>query len=454
MQTTIKQVSPVEYELEITATADDLAPELNKALKAQQKQTQMKGFRVGKVPISIVKKRFGEALAYGIADRSIQETFNDEVLQNDAYEVLGQPVITKLDYEMDSDLHAIVQFGVRPDVELQDLSDAEVTKLVHEVTDEEVDEEIDRLLRDNADLMPVEDEPVGDADLIVFDLQELDAETRTPIIGKRDEGQSMFLDDPRVEDNLMLSALADAVKGKHVGDTVRFSFEHDKAHDDHDEGHSHAHYFEATIKEVKRRDLPELDDEFVEDLTNGQIEDVETFRAEVQKQIENAWAQRSQEVLEGTIMERMMDLHPVDVPNSVIEIYLDSFVEDVKRRNDGDLPENFPVEAFRNANRDEAEKQARWMLIRDKVVEDAGLEVTDEDRTAFFQKEADKDGRITAEQMQQFYQAMPQLKEQLEQRLLSQRVFDHLAGQMNVVEKDRETFERELEEREQAAQAE
>jgi FKBP-type peptidyl-prolyl cis-trans isomerase (trigger factor) len=88
------------------------------------------------------------------------------------------------------------------------------------------------------------------------------------------------------------------------------------------------------------------------------------------------------------------------------------------------------------------------MLLRDAVIEEAGLSVTDEDRTAFFQKEADKDGRISAEQMQQFYHALPDLQEQLEQRLLSQRVFDHLSSQMNVVEKDRETFERELEERE------
>lgn len=448
MQTTIKQVSPVEYELDITATADDLAPELNQALKAQQKQTQMKGFRMGKVPLSIVKKRFGEALAYGIADQTVQKTFGKEVLENDEYDVLGQPVITTLDYEMDSDLHAIIQFGVRPTVELQDLSEAEATRLVHEVTDEEVDEEINTILRNQADLMPVEDEPVGDEDLVVFDLQELDAETGTPIIGKRDEEQSVFLDDPRVEDNLMLSAMADAVKGKKAGDAVRFSFEHDKAHDEDEEGHDHKHHFEVTIKEIKRRDLPDLDDEFVKELTNEQIESVEDFRAEVKKQIENAWTQRSQEVLEGTIMERMMDLHPINVPNSVIEVYLDSFIEDVKRRNEGDLPENFPADAFRNANRKEAEKQARWMLIRDAVVEDAGIYVSEDDLTTFFENEASKDGRISTEQMQQFYQAMPQLQEQLEQRLLSKNVFDHLVKQMNIVEKDRDTFEHELAQRE------
>lgn len=453
MQTTIKQVSPVEYELEITATAEDLAPDFTKALREQRGRTHMKGFRPGKVPLSLVKKMYGKAVAYTIADKWVQEAYEDLVLNADEHDVLGQPKITTLDYEMDSDLHAVVQFGVRPEVDVQDLSGETVEALVHEVTDEEIDEEIGRLLEAEADLIPLEDEPIEDGDLVVFDLQEVDAATRAPLIGKRDEDQQLFLDDPRLDDNLLLSALKDALLGKKAGDTVPFHFEHDKAHDLHTAGHDHAHFFEATVKEAKRRDVPDLDDEFVKTFTQDRLETVGAFREEVERQLKDSWERKGREFLEENIVTKMLELHPVPVPESVIEVYLDSYVEDVKRRGQGQLPENFAVEAFRQANRPDAERQARWMLVRDAFIKAEALEVTDEDIDAFFEKEAAKDDGLTAEQLRQFYQQVG-LLDSLDQRLIGQKVFDALAERFEVVEKDAETIEREREERHAAAVAE
>ena len=453
MQTTITQVGPVEYELDIKATAEDLAPEFNKALKSQRTRTHLKGFRPGKVPLSIVKKMYGEAIAFGIADKSVQEMYEDLVLDSDEHDVLGQPKITELEYEMDGDLHAVIQFGVRPEIELQDLTGETVDTLVHEVTDEDVDEEIERALEQRADLVPVEDEPIEEADLVVYDLQEVDAATRTPLIGKRDEDQQLYLDDPTVDDNPLLSALREALVGARPGSAVHFHFEHDKAHDGLVESIEHAHHFEATIKEVKRPETPELDDDFVQEITNDRLDDVEAFRAEVRQQIEDSWEQRAREFLESNIVERMLALHPVPVPESVIELYVDSYLEDIKQRNQGELPDNFPVEAFREANHDEAEKQARWMLIRDAFINAEGLDVSDEDIDAFFEKEAERDENFTPEKLRQFYESM-RLMDSLEQRLINQNMFDLLAGRFEVVEKDLETVEREAEERRVREEAE
>ncbi|MFQ5568478.1 MAG: trigger factor [Rhodothermales bacterium] len=447
MQTTIKQVGPVEYELEVSAKADDLAQEFQKALRAQQARTQMKGFRPGKVPLSLVKKMYGEALGYGIADKTVQETYQTEVLDASEYDVLGQPKITTFEYEMDGDLHAVVQFGVRPEVELKDLSGEKVDTLIHEFTEEEVEAEIQRILLDRADLVPVEGgAAAGEEDMVVFDLQELDAATRTPIIGKRDEDRSLFLNDPHLDDSPLLSVLRDTVLGAKAGDTVRFQFEHDKAHDLHVEGHAHAHFFEATVKEIKRRDVPEFDDEFVKELTSDRLEDVAAFRDEVAGQIKLAWAQRTREFLEGNIVERMLEIHPVPVPASVLDVYLDSYVEDVKQRNKGELPPGFDEGAFRAANHREAEQQARWMLIRDRLIDEEQLVVSEEDMERFYEQEAEKDGRLTAEQLGQFYRAV-QMTDQVRERVLNRKVFDLLASRFELVEKDRETIERELEER-------
>lgn len=452
MPTTIKQITPVEYELEIEAAAEDLAPEFEKALRQQRSRTQIKGFRAGKVPLSLVKKMYGKALAYSVADAHVQRTYEEEVLEGSEHDVLGRPTLTRFDYEMDGDLRATITFGVRPEIELQDVEDIAVTRLIHEVTDEEVETEIERILREQADLVPVEDEPITGEELIVFDLQELDPATRTPLIGKRDEDQSMFLDDPRVRENEMLEALAEAVVGAKAGDEVVFNFEHDADHGLHTG--DHAHIFRVSIKEVKRRDVDELDDAVVKELTNGLFEDVESFRADIRQRIEQAWQERSRELFEVSLIEQMLALHVVPVPGSVIDMYLDAYLEDAKKQSGEEgLPEGFSEEAFRAANRDRAEQQARWMLLRDRLIEEERLDVSNEDLDAFFEREAERDGRLAAEEIKKFYQSVPQLIDRVEERLLNEKVFERLAERFTVVEKDRETIEREIEERRSQAEA-
>lgn len=440
METTIKQVSPVEYELEISAAADDLSPQINDALRAQRGQTQMKGFRPGKVPISLVKKMHGKAIAYTVAEETVQKTFQSEVLDSDEYKVLGQPTLTELEYEMDGDLRATVRFGVRPDVELKDLSGERVPKLLHEVTDEEIEEELERIRRREADLVPAE-EGAAPEDHVVIDLQQLDEASGSPIIGNREENVTFFLDDEKLHDELR-----DGLLGKKDGETFRVHLPH--GHGDH----VHTHLYEVTVKEVKSRELPDLDDEFINETTEGEHETVESFRQAVRERMQKLWDQRSRELLENEMVNRLLELHTVPVPQAAVEMYLDSFVEDVKRRNEGKFPEGFDAATFRERNRGEAEKQAQWMLIRDAVIEQEGVEVTDEDLNEHFEEVAGGDDRITPEMMRQYYQSVGAL-DQVRQQKLSEKVFSALANLFEVEELDRDTYESEMETRREAALA-
>jgi trigger factor len=441
MKTTLHDVSQTERELEIEAPAEELEDELGKALRAQRKQADMKGFRKGKVPLSLVKKMYGKQLGLQVAQRFVQEAFEEEVEESDEVDVLGRPEITELDYEPDSDLRAVVRFGVRPQIELKDLSGEELPRLTHELDDEDVDREVESLQRSEATLLPT-DGPAGEDDYIVFDLQELDAETDTPIVGKKDEEQELFLDSPQVEDDPMLGALKEAVVGASAGETVRFTFDHAQAHGGH-EG-AHAHRFEVALKDVKERELPDLTDEFIQDATDGEIESVEAFRTEIRERLEDAWQQRADEALQREIVQRMRELHPVPVPPSVVEGFLDSFAEDVKRQNDGELPEGFDENVFREKNRGEARDQAHWMLLRDRVVEQHELEADDEDLDAFFEEQATQMPELDAEQLRGFYQSQPQAMDQVRQQVLSKKVVDALTERFQIADKDLETFEEEL----------
>ena len=457
MEIEINQVTPVEYELDVKATADELAPDIEKALRAQQANTDKKGFRPGKVPMSMVKKMYGQAVGYKVAEQKVQEVFEQE-MQDSELDVIGRPTLTQLDYAVDEDLHAVVRFGVRPEVELRDLSEEEIDKLVYEVSDEDVEEELDQFRKQQADLAPLDEEAIDEDDYVTLDLQEIDKSTDTPIIGEKEEDVSFFLDDERLK-----AELREALLGKQAGDTFRVDLpfeDEEKASDsplvgvgeEAAAGGHTTHRYEVTIKDAKRRDLPELDDAFVEEISNGQIDSVEELRDEIRQQLEHNWEHQAQEFLQSNIVERMLDLHQVPVPDSLVEMNLDALVEDVKERNDGELPEDFDETTFRQHNRDRAEKQGRWMLIRDQFIEDEGIEVEDDDLDEFFEHQS-MHGQASADQLQQLYQSNPQIKSQIDQRVLGEKVFDALAERLKTVEKDHETLEKEMEEKQAALAA-
>lgn len=437
MQTTINQLSDVEFELEIQATAEDLAPALNKALKAQRARTQMRGFRPGKVPLSLVKRMYGEAIAQEVAGQSIQDVYEAEVLNGDDHEVLGQPSIEVFDYKIDGDLRAVVHFGIRPTFELEDLSAHQVTRQVHTVTDEDIDEEIERLRRKEADLLPIDDEAAGEEDFVVVDLQRLDDTTRTPLIGEKDEDTSFFLNDPRIPD-----VLKTALVGKTVGDAVQVDLPHDHDHGAHDHAHHehHTHPFEVTLKELKRRDLPDLDEDFFSDMSDGEAEDEAGFREHVRTYLTSSWEEQLRDALESQIVDKLVELHRFPLPKSVVELYLDSFVQELNEMAQGALPPNFDVEGYRESRREEAEQQARWMFIRDKVIDQGALAVTDEDRDRYFGEMAER-GVADVDKLRQYYEAIPRLSDQLDQRLLNEKVFGWLTDRFDVVEEEMEAEE-------------
>lgn len=430
MDTTINKVSDVEYDLEIRATANDLKEEFETALRAQRSRTNLKGFRKGKVPINVVKKLYGKALAYGVAEKSIQETYESSIMKPAELDVLGRPKITTLDYEMDGDLFAVVRFGVRPEVELADLTGEKISKLVHEVTDEDVEKELEAFLEQKADFVD-SDLPVRPDDLVVVDLQQID-EDDNPIPGRKQEGLSFLLSDERVKD-----AFRDAVVGAKIGDTVTVDMSHS-----HDDGTEHTDRYSATINEVKERILPELTDELVKETTSDKFETVDAFKAELRNEIEKSFGKQSRELLEGMIVERLLELNEVAVPDSVVELYLDSFVEDVKRQGKGEFPDGFDEEAFRSEMSGDAVRQGRWMLIRDHIIEKNGIEVTDEQVDAHVLAEAGLEG-VDPQMILQYYRNIPGLIDRTRQRVVSEQVFDYLITQFEVVEKDRDAFQEE-----------
>jgi trigger factor len=433
MGTTINKLSDVEYELEIETSAADLESDIAAALRKQRSQATLKGFRQGKVPASLVKKMYGKAIAWGVAEDHVQKVYRSTILDDEAYDVLGQPTITELDYDYEGDLKAKVRFGTRPEFDVVSIEGAELSRLVHTVEASEVDEELERMREREAELTVV-DGPADEQSFVLTDLQALDAESGTAIVGERREDVAFYLGSEELP-----APTKKALMGCSVGDTLRL---HLVSTDTEEEAP-----FEATIKEIKRRTLPDLDDAFASSISKGQIETLDALRTDLEQRMQRSVNRTSKELLEGALIREVLDRHTFDVPVSVADLYVEQQLKDLKAQAGDRLPADFDEEAWKKGAHGDAERQAKWMFIRDKAVSEEHLEVSEEDRERYFQETGEADG-LQPELLKQYYRSMPRLMGQLDERLLTEKVIGHFAGQATIVEKDRATFQAEAQDHE------
>ncbi len=425
METSIEQLSSVEFRFDLKAEADTLAPRIEQSLRKQRQSMTMKGFRPGRVPLSLVKRMYGKAVAMEVIDRLVQENFEQEVQQSKQYEILGTPRMTQLDYEPFGDLHAVIEFGVKPDFELVDLSETQVTRPIHLVADDEVETELQNVRRRHASRVTVE-EPAGEDSVVLCDFQRLDLETDAPLVGDKQEGLAVYLGGERT-----LEELKTALTGRVAGDVVKVTL---PAPEGTPESVPQDRRYEITVREITRQEIPEVDEEFARHMSNGSAQNEEELRAWIRGEMERQWTNLLRENFEANVRRVVTDKFDFPVPSGVVETYLDNFVEDLRKENKDELPEDFDEAEFRANNRESAEELVRWLLVRDKVVENYNLSVEPEEIDAEFE-EMGKSRSIPGSTMRRAMEAYnPDGVPRIVRRLLDTKVYDWFIEHLDVVE--------------------
>lgn len=437
MNVTIEQTGPADYELRINAPGEMLEPKLLAELKKYRGRIQMRGFRPGRVPVGMLRKMYGAEVAAEVAEREVQETFELEVLENPEYDIIGAPVVTELTYDGTNDLAAVVAFGIRPAVEIGDLSDLALNRLVHDVTDEEIGEQVEEQRERFA---TYEDAPEGtalaDGHFVTVDIARL-GESGEPLEDETEEGVRFRIGDDKVKDEL-----EDALAGKSVGDTF------DVTLPQYEEEGSPAHPYRVTVTKIETQTLPDVTDEFARKASGGSKENVEELRADIRQDLERSWQKRSREYLETQFVDALTERYPIDVPASAVAIFQDAFVQRAQEQLGGQLPPGFDLSGLRERMRPEAEEQARWMILRDALVEREGIEVGDDDLDAHFAEMAGDE--IDPSLLRGYYAQQEGVMGQLIGQIQSERLFDRLAEQATLTDVTQDEAEADLRARREA----
>lgn len=390
-----KQITKTKEGAEITVPAEEIKPHFDKVYEDFRVKADIKGFRKGKAPRSLIQKMYGEAIESEAINEAINELYRKAMLEKNLQPV-GDPVLKNVDYKPDGNFTFSVEYEVLPEIELQGYKGLEVEKPVQEVTDDLVERELRGIRLNYATRAEVD--AVTDAyHTLTVDIQELD-EQGVAIIGKRSPDQTINLYDERYEKDLIDPLLKAEKDGEYV---VKYSHDHG--------GHKHDVHIKVTVKKIEKVTLPELDDQFLKDTFKGKFESVAALREDIRKQIQTMYDQEGSRVVRDRIADEIVKRHDFPIPEALLTKVFDQMIEDVKSKMPNQkLPDDFDRHAFEAEYYTHAEWQAKWSILRDKLFETEEIQVDEKDIDERATKDAAQYG-VGKDKVLQFYSSNQQV---------------------------------------------
>ncbi len=417
---------------------EEIKGEYQKSFREFQKDIKMPGFRPGKVPASVLKKQYGQQIDYQFAADAIDKYYGQAIRDIDD-EPVNQGAIEDLNFSEGEPLKFTAKFDVEPEVDIYDYkSGYDIEHTVFEATPEDVDNAVEDLRERHATTEEVEE--VEKDHLIVADLQQVDA-AGTPIIGQRVEDRQF-----KVGEGVFGGNNYEQLKGAAVGDTVRISI-------DPDESDAETEYYDITIKKIEKQSLPDTDDDFAKEVSE-EAETYDGLRDEILERIQDQLDQESESQLQHRIAHTMVDNSEVELPESMIENYLNMLMEDVKRQRQqqGQSPE-IDETVFKQNYRDDAIFSLKWQLIKKQIIEDEELEASDEDVDEKVDEVVESYPEDNRQAVKNLYKN-EQYRGRLVENILDEKVTEYIKSFANINETKKTTAEvRQEAEAKQAAES-
>jgi trigger factor len=430
VEVTTKKITKTKETADITASAEEIKPHIDKAYENFRAKIELKGFRKGKAPLSLIKKMYGEAIENDAINDVVNHLYSRAISEHNLKPV-SEPVLKNVNYKPGNDFSFSVEYEVLPQIELQEYKNIQVEKPVRKVTDDMVEREIEGVRLNYATRSEV-DSVTDEYHSLTVDIQELD-EQGVAIIGKRSQDQTIDLFDSRYEKDFVTPLLNAERDGEYV-----IQYNHD--HGDH----KHSVHIRVTVKKIEKVTLPELDDNFVKDTFKGKFSSTREFHGDVRNQLQSMFDKESTRAVRNQIADEIVKRHDFPVPEALITNVFDQMIEDVKRRMpDQKLPPDFDRHAFEAEYYTQAEWQARWTILRDALFEAEHIAVDDKDIEARAVQDATHLG-LGKDQIMNFYKTNHGIRDQI----MHEKLMEVLESHASITEKEVTPGEREPQQRE------
>ncbi|MFB3828991.1 MAG: trigger factor [Bryobacteraceae bacterium] len=364
-------VEGCKHSLEITVPASEVEAETERVLVDVQKKAKLPGFRPGKVPAGIIRKQFEGEIRQRVLESLVPKYLNRH-FEEENLNVVGSPDISDVHLHEGEPLRFKAEFEVLPSIELGEYQDIEVPYDDPQVTAEDVETRINELRDQKADYINLDPRPLEDGDFAVVALESIAGIQGPPI--KNDE---MMIE---IGGRDTMAGFTENLRGASIGDQKEFDVVYPE-----DYGHERLAgktvRFRAAVKGLRRKELPEVNDEFAQDL--GDFRDAGELREAVRKSLQAQRQYEAQQEAKNKIVEKLVDMHEFPVPEALVERQVRSRME----QNLRDLAANgvdvskirLDWEKVFSSQKDKAAREVKASLLLSRIAEREHIDPTREE---------------------------------------------------------------------------
>ena len=311
-----------EVKIEVTVDASKFDEAIKRVYFQSAKYFNIPGFRKGKAPIQIVEKYYGKEIFYEDAFNDVAQEALEEVVKENKLEVVSRPEIDVTQMEKGQDLKFTATMHTKPEAELGKYKGIEIDKIEYNVTDEDIEKELKQMQERNSRLVTVEDRAVEEGDTVVIDFEGFVDE-------KAFEGGKGENYDLEIGSNTFIPGFEEQIIGMKVdeGKDVKVTFPEEYFSKDLAGKDA---VFKVTLHEIKKKELPTLDDEFAKDVS--EFDTLEELKQNIKEKKEKANTEKAKYETEDGAIKAVCENMKLEIPTGMIETEVDNMLKDVESR--------------------------------------------------------------------------------------------------------------------------
>ncbi len=427
MSVTINEINTVKKELLINIGAEQIEKSLNKAYKKTQKKAKIKGFRPGKAPLNVVKRLYREQIRMEVMEDLLQEAYSDALQENDIAPLIA-PEIKDVSFpEDDSSLSFCAVVEVLPEIEIAPFDDIELEKRSTEVTEAEVDAEIEKLRQSMAQFKTIDERPTQDGDIIEIDFTgRLDG---VEFAGGSAENFSLELGSGRFIPDLERQLVGLELE-KSYDLNATFPEDYHK-----EELAGKETVFTVTVKSIKEKELPELNDDLAVQVSGGEMETVAKLREKMTEYLTSTKADTVRNQYTSELLAELRKRCEFELPECML-------IEERKRALNtarsrftsqgiaSDKAQEL-IDEHKSRIESEAADTVKNTLILEKLTELEKIESTPDEVSARFQQFIQNSGSNPQEIFEQFKGRESELTGMLRREVIMDKTITHLLDKIS-----------------------
>ena len=311
-----------EVKLEITVEAEKFENAMKKVYFQNAKYINIPGFRKGKAPMNIVEKYYGAQIFYEDAFNDVATQAYDEALEENKIDVVSRPTVDIIQMEKGKDVifSAVVQ--VKPEVKLGKYKGIDIKKVEYPVNDEDIEKELKKMQEQNARLITIEDRALENGDIATIDFEGFT--DGVPFEGGKAEGHEL-----EIGSGAFIPGFEEQLVNMKIDEEKEIKVTFPKEYFSKDLAGKEA-TFKVKLHEIKKKELPKLDDEFAKDVS--EFDTLEELKADIKNKMEKDNEQKAKYETEESAIKAVCDNVKIDIPSGMVDMEVDHMIQDISQR--------------------------------------------------------------------------------------------------------------------------